>query len=47
VSEYGAGGLPTDRQTVEANVHANLDEFGPAGVNTEQVVHITRELSEF
>jgi hypothetical protein len=46
VSEYLAAGLPTDRGTIEANVRRNLSEFGPAGVNTEQVIQAVQEVVE-
>lgn len=47
VSEFVAANLPrTDRHTAEANVHAELAEFGPAGVNTEQVVQAVQASAE-
>lgn len=46
ISEYVAADLPTDRNTIEANVRRNVDEFGSAGVNTEQVVRVIQAVGE-
>lgn len=33
---------PTDRETIERNITENIHEFGPAGVNVEQMVQAIR-----
>jgi len=45
VSEFVAANLD-NRHRVEVNVHADLAEFGPAGVNTEQVVQAVQASAE-
>lgn len=43
VEAYIESGAPTDRQTIEKNINDNLDEFGAAGVNVENVVEAIKQ----
>jgi hypothetical protein len=45
VEQYVAADLPTDRQTIDANVRRNLKEFGPAGVDMKQVIQAVQSES--